>query len=137
MSKDTENRLTKSQSFELLKGKENWAGQELEVKSDPLIDAGMGKLVTIRRFFFSKNPDPKVRLPIHNQDLFNAHWNQIRDILWRDGLRPIDEVNPRVIRGKKGYNIFITCEPRITGAGVQGAFSEKGKTLQTILSKKR
>ncbi len=89
-----------------------WIGKDIRVKSDPLIDPGVGKEVILRLFEFGVNPTYKGHKP-NEQDIFNMHWRQIRTILWGDGLVAKEEVNPRIIFTGKTYKIFIACEPRL------------------------
>lgn len=118
----------KGKSFQI-QGKEgNWEGQELNVSSDPLVDAGTGKPYVLRCFRFSFNPEIKVKPT--KQDLFNHHWKQIRNMLWADGLVHVEEVNPRVVVKKKGYRIFVLAKPRL-GVNV----FDKTQTLQELMKK--
>jgi len=93
--------------------KYDYAGN-FEAHSEPLIDSGTGKVVSIRTFTFKMNPLKLKERPPDKQTLFNAHAKQITTILWGDGLRPLEEVNPRVIINKNIgiYQIFVPCEPK-------------------------
>ena len=105
-------KLTKEQeAFEKTVGKQDWYGRDLEVKSGSVIDPGQGRELVIRQFEYSKNPAFKGHLT--KQELFNMHWRQMQITLWGDGLVPFEDIEPRVILGKKGYKIFITCKPRL------------------------
>ena len=105
-------KLAKEQEeFEKVAGKHDWYGRDLEVKSGPVIDPAQGRELVIRQFEFSKNPAFTGNLP--KQELFNMHWRQIQVTLWGDGLVPFEDIEPRIILGKKRYKIFITCEPRL------------------------
>jgi len=116
-------------SFETVGQKEKWIGQEVEVQSDPLVDSGTGKPVILRFFEFKADPLAFKRDNPSNQQLFNSHAEQIKHFLWRDGLMPLEIMEPRIIRSKKkdGYRIMITCEPR---PGV--VLAEETQTLQQI-----
>lgn len=109
-------------------------GADLHTEGTPLLDPATGKTVAIRVFEFKMNPDPKVmkNFPTDMQVLFNAHAKQIATILWGDGLRPLEEVSPRVIIDKKGYKyrIFIPCEARR-----DTLFADKPQSLTEALSK--
>lgn len=89
---------------------------DLQVEPTPLVDPATGKTVSIRLFEFKMSPDPMILKNFPNQQtLFNAHAKQISTILWSDGMRPLEEVAPRVIINKKlrTYQIFVPCEPRL------------------------
>jgi hypothetical protein len=108
-----------------------WEGQELGVTSDPLIDAGTGKFVLIRKFDYALKPGLKKKeQPKNKQEIFNAHTRQIREFIWKDGMTIREDVPPRVILGKKGYMIFVTCEAK---SGVM--WNDKAQTLQEINKK--
>ena len=87
-----------------------WYADSVEAKSTPLIDPGVGKPMFIRQFEFAFKPG----LPSKptKQELFNQHWPQIRTILWGDGLVANEDVDPRVLIGKKDYKIILLCEPK-------------------------
>lgn len=120
-------------SFETVGQKEKWVGQEVEVQSDPLVDSGTGAPVIMRFFEFKADPVTFKRDKPSNQQLFNSHAQQIRTFLWKDGLEPLEIMEPRIIRAKKqdGYRIMITCQPR---SGV--VLAEKTQTLQQIIKQK-
>lgn len=120
----------KGKSF-ILPGKEGkWHGQELEVQSDPLVDAGTGKPYILRCFEFGINPAVLGKKIPSKQEVFNSHWKQIQHYLWKDGFAHCEESAPRVIISDKSYKIFILAKPRY-GMNV----FEKTKTLQELISK--
>ena len=85
-------------------------GSQLETEGVRLIDPGGGPVNVIRVFSFKMNP---LRKNFTNkQAIFSAHTKQIEHILWGDGLRPLDEISPRVIIDNKNssYQIFVTCQ---------------------------
>lgn len=107
-------------------------GSNLSTEGVRLEDPGIGKTNTIRVFEFKMSPDPKVRKNFPDrQTLFNAHAKQISTILWSDGLRPLEGVEPRVIiQKKKGiYQIFVAAE-----ANNSTYFNEKPKPLSESLN---
>jgi hypothetical protein len=63
------------------------------------------------------------------QALFNAHAKQIETSLWGDGLRPLENISPRVIiDSKKGfYQIFVPC-----GAAKGLIFSERDRNPELL-----
>lgn len=117
------------ESFQTVGAGHVWEGQELEVKSDPLMDDGTGSKVIIRMFQFAANPEILKKLKPSKQELFNSHAMQIKSMLWADGLVPRDDISPTVNTSKKRemYRIFVTCEPRL-GVSVL----ETPKTLQEL-----
>lgn len=117
--------------IEAHQGDEKWEGQELGVTSDPLVDAGTGKIVLLRKFDFALKPGmSKKEQPKNKQDIFNSHARQIKDFIWKDGLKIREDIAPRIILGKKGYTIFVTCEAQ---HGVM--WNDKAQTLQEINKK--
>lgn len=98
-------------SFDVQTDTEGWQGQEITSKSTPLIDPGVGKAVVLRVFSFYKNPEFTAK-GLSQQEIFNMHWKQISVLLWGDGLRPREDVQPKVVSEGQTYKIFITCEPR-------------------------
>lgn len=119
-------------------GQEKWQAQEVGVNSNvPLVDAGTGKQYIIRQFEFAFDPSKikdiqKKKIPAPTrQELFNSNVRQIRMTLWGDGLVPREDVEPRMIIGKKKYKIILVCEPRL---GV--IVNDKARTLQEITKPK-
>jgi hypothetical protein len=88
-----------------------WHGQEVAVNSDPLIDPGTGRPIFIRTFEFSKSPDFDQMNP-SKQELFNAHAQQLSIFLWKDGLAPVQAIEPKIIFSKDKYTIFVTCQAK-------------------------
>ncbi len=91
--------------------------QEVAAKSDVFLedDHGTGAAAIIRVFEFSANPETfKMHTPT-TQELFNAHVQQIKLMLWGDGLEVMEEVTPRlkISKNKKNYRIIIGCRPRV------------------------
>ncbi len=115
--------------FQIDDKKHKWEAQEVGVNSNvPLVDAGTGKEYIIRQFDFHFNPEVIKRgMPVDKQSIFNQHWRQIQLVLWKDGLKAYEGVEPRMLISKKTYKIIIVCEPRI---GVMVA--DKARTLQQI-----
>lgn len=117
---------------------DEWYGQQVEAKSKPLEDEGRGKPYIIRQFDFSFDPamlqkvkEKKIAFPT-KQQLFNQSWGAIRPIIWGDGLVANEDIEPRVLIGKKGYRIVLLCEPKF-GAMVV----DKPQLLQNVLKKKK
>lgn len=107
---------------------------ELSTDGVPLIDPGTGKTIAIRVFTFKINPEKVKEInKVNKQLIFNNHVKQITTILWGDGLRPLEEVAPRVIINKrKGiYQIFVACEARLNTV-----WGEKPNNLSELLNGK-
>lgn len=75
-------------------------------------DTGWGPEVILRTFEFSANPETP--LP-SAQILFNSHLKGIEGMLWADGLKPADDIEPRLVfaKNRKGYRIFVACRPML------------------------
>ena len=109
-----------------------WIDQDLAVKADtPLIDSATGKKVVIRVFNFKwhkgKRPHDAEN---YKQQIFNSHASFLKSFLWKDGLRILENEDPKLVFIKGGYKIAIACEARF-GLNI----FEKGKTLQELLKK--
>ena len=90
-----------------------WNSQSIEVESDTKLehDEGVGSAAIIRCFEFGVNPQAFKEHTPTRQDLFNAHYKGIEVMLWRDGLKVIPEVNPRIVIEKDKYKIFVGAMP--------------------------
>lgn len=107
-------------------------GSQLDTGGFRLEDPSEGQQVSIRTFTFRINPAKRREIEtISKQAIFNQHAKQITNVLWGDGLRPLEEVSPRVILNvKKGfYQIFIPCQ---AAKGVIWSSKDKPKNLQEI-----
>ena len=112
----------------------DWEGQEIEFHSDELKGGDQGHAVIMRFFDYKANPQAfKLREP-SVQELFNIHSKEIELSLWKDGLKPIVEVNPRfmVSKDRKHYRFVVAASP-LRGQMV----SEIPKTLTEILAETR
>lgn len=127
--RDLDSKDVKSNGAFEIQDKEKWYGEQVEAKSDPLVDSGTGKLIMLRQFEFAFKPGMKEKP--NKQQLFNQAWPMIRPLLWSDGFVASNDVDPRVIVGKKGYKIILLCEPRL-----RRVVHDTAKTLQQVLSKK-
>lgn len=130
-------KVDQGSTFEASGEEGKWVGQEVATNADdavPLVDPGTGKTLVLRIFQFAFNPEflLKKNQVVNKQDIFNSHWHQMRIELWKDGLVPREDVDPRVVLGRKGYRIFILSEPRLRTTVV-----EKPQTLQEITKPKR
>lgn len=88
----------------------------IAVESDTKIqaDQGQGEAAIIRCFSFKANPETFHQRPPSTQDLFNAHHQGIEIALWKDGLKAVVEIAPRVVFDQHTgiYQIFVTARPK-------------------------
>lgn len=119
--------------FEVPSEEGKWEGQEMQVNSEPLEDNGTGKKYLLRFFDFKINPDYRGQW-IDKQSLFNAHAQQIKVFLWRDGLIPNEDVPPRILLNKKKgtYQIVVLCQP-YSNHGVRVELSGQATPIQDII----
>lgn len=118
-----------------------WYGQQVGANSDvPLMDDGKGSTYVIRQFSFGFDPETLRKIkakiipaPTH-QELFNSNWDQIRKMLWMDGMVAVqeNEFAPKIVVKKSGYTIIITCQPRM---GI--VVADKINKLQDVLKPRR
>lgn len=100
-----------------------------EVHSDIKLEAdeGDGKTIVIRSFDFKANPQAfKERTP-SKQELFNAHAKQIEVLLWKDGMKVMPDVSPKLMlsKNRKFYRIAVGAEPakgHLLGSSAQDKF---------------
>lgn len=99
--------------------KVDWEGNEYDaetVRSESTTkiedDKGVGSPFILRFFEFAANPETfKYQKPTAQQ-LFDHHRKGIESMLWTDGMRPYEGVEPRLIFGKDRYQFVITCVPK-------------------------
>ena len=108
----------------------DWEGQELEFHSDELKGGDTGSAVIMRFFEYKANPQAFKLKPVSVQELFNFHSKEIELALWKDGLKPIIEVQPRFMQSKdtRHYRFVVAASP-LRGQMV----NEAPKTLTEIL----
>lgn len=111
-------------------GEGDWYGQEASARSQPLVDSGTGIPVIMRFFEFKANTEVLKKGKPDKQELFNSHAQQIKIMLWADGLQPFEAIEPRIILSKKkdSYRIMVGCIPK---NGV--ALTDTTKTLQELI----
>lgn len=94
----------------------NYDVQSVEAQSDIKLedDIGQGQAAIIRCFEFGINTEAFKQYTPTKQELFNSHYKGIEMALWRDGLKVIPEVAPRItLNEEKGtYSIFIGAVPQ-------------------------
>ena len=112
----------------------DWEGQEIEFHSDELKGGEEGGAVVMRFFDYKANPLAFKTHPPTVQQLFNIHSKEIELALWKDGLKPIVEVNPRFMQSKdtKHYRFVVAATP-LRGQKV----TETPKTLNELLNEGR
>lgn len=90
-----------------------WEGEEVSAQSDTKIeqDKGSGQAITIRVFEFGANVEIFKQHKPTAQELFNSHWKGMESLLWRDGLRPFEGSQPRLVfsKDKTKYRFYIPC----------------------------
>jgi hypothetical protein len=111
-----------------------WEGEELGAISDTKLeqDLGTGHEVVLRFFEFAVNEEAFKQHKPNAQELFNSHRMGIESLLWRDGLKPYEGMEPRFMfsKSKKYYRFIITCVPR-AGKVLSGT----PQTLSQLLTK--
>lgn len=92
-----------------------WEGEEVQAQSDTKLesDLGTGQAVIIRFFEFGADPEMFKQHKPTAQELFNSHRKGIEALLWRDGLKPYEGLEPRLMfsKNQKNYRFIITCIP--------------------------
>lgn len=110
-----------------------WEGEEIGAESDTKLeqDIGDGREIVIRFFEFGANPAVFEKAKPTAQQLFNHHLNGIEAHLWKDGLQPFPEVEPRLMfsKDKKRYRFIIAAIPRL-----HAGFKGETKTLSQLLT---
>lgn len=93
----------------------NYELKSLEVESKTKLedDEGYGSAAIIRCFEFGMNPESFRQYQPTRQELFNSHYKGIEVALWKDGLKVIPEVNPRIVIEENlgRYKIFVSAKP--------------------------
>ncbi len=110
-----------------------WEGEEVTAHSETKIesDLGTGQAIVIRFFEFGANPEVfKIHQPTA-QELFNSHRKGIEALLWRDGLKPFEGLEPKLMfsKNKKNYRFIITCVPSLGNTLI-----DKTQTLSQLLT---
>jgi len=127
---DVKGELKPGEGIQIDKDTKYEYASELKTEGVPLVDPGGGPVNVIRVFTFKMNPEKLKKKDFGNkQAIFSAHAKQIEVILWGDGLRPLENVSPRVILNNKQsyYQIFVPCQ---AAKGV--IFSEKDRNPELL-----
>lgn len=132
------------------KGMVEWEGETVQAESQTKLeqDRGTGQSVILRFFDFGANVESFKQHKPTAQDLFNSHIKGIESTLWRDGLKPYAEVQPRLMYSVDGinyepynpkgkqythYRFIVACVP---AANFASSF-EDTKTLSQLLTPQR
>lgn len=108
-----------------------WEGEEVQAESKTKIqeDTGEGIPIVLRFFDFGVNPETfKIQKPTA-QELFNQHIRGMESLIWRDGLKPYNVIEPRFMfsKDKSHYRFVLACIP-------SGTFiNQDTQTLSQIL----
>ncbi len=109
-----------------------WEGEEIGVQSDTKLesDTGTGQAFVMRFFEFGANVEVFKQHKPTAQELFDSHRKGIEALLWRDGLKPYQGVEPRLVfsKNEKSYRFVITCTPT-------QALVDTPNTLKELLAK--
>ena len=112
-----------------------WEGEEVTTHSQINLeeDTGTGKEVILRFFDFGVNFQAFKNHKPSAQELFDNHRQGLESLMWRDGLRPFEEVEPRLIfsKDKKHYRFIIACTPTLNSV-----LTDKPQTLSQLLTNK-
>lgn len=94
-----------------------WEGEELGAVSDTKLefDTGTGQAIILRFFDFGVNFEAFKQHRPTAQELFDSHRRGIESFLWRDGLKPYEAIEPRLMfsKNRKNYRFIISCIPRL------------------------
>src|SRR5690348_11503484 len=92
-----------------------WEGEEVSAQSETKIesDLGTGTPIVIRFFEFGANPEVFRQHKPTAQELFDSHRKGIESMLWVDGLKPFEGLEPKLVfsKNKESYRFIITCTP--------------------------
>jgi len=107
-----------------------WEGEELGVESTTKLeeDGGTGQAIVLRFFDFAANPEVfKQHKPTANE-LFSSHRMGMDALLWKDGLNPCQEIEPRLIfsKDRSMYRFVVSCIPT-------QALVDNPKTLKQLI----
>lgn len=108
-----------------------WDGEEINVQSKTTIqdDKGIGQAISLRTFEFAANPEAFKHETPSYQQLFDSHLKGIQSMLWVDGMKPYEAVEPRILisKDKTHYKIVVACTPN-------EVLLDKPQTLDQLLN---
>lgn len=87
---------------------------EVNSKTKLQDDPNEGGAAIIRRFEFGLNPQAWIEGKPTKQDIFNSHLKGIELMLWRDGMKVLDSVQPRIVIDEQNmrYYIYVGAKPQ-------------------------
>jgi len=93
----------------------NYEVQSIEAQSNIHLedDEGHGGAAIVRMFEFGINPIAWKEMQPTKQDIFNSHYKGIEVALWKDGMKVMPDVNPKIVIDEKKltYKIFVGAQP--------------------------
>lgn len=86
---------------------------EVQSKTNLQQDKGEGNYVIVRKFTFAMNALAFNEVKPTKQELFNYHLKGIETMLWRDGWKIFDKVQPQIKFDvpKMQYDIYVGAIP--------------------------
>lgn len=94
---------------------DGYEAQQVEAASKTKLedDKGEGVAAVLRCFKFGMNPAAFSQYTPTKQELFNSHYKGIEVALWKDGLKVVPDINPRITidAQKMSYEIWVTARP--------------------------
>ena len=112
----------------------HWEGEELAAVSDTKLemDTGTGQAIVLRFFDFGSNVEAFKQHKPTAQELFDSHRRGIESLLWKDGLKPYEALEPRFMfsKDKKHYRFIIACIPTLGNV-----LADTPRTLTQLIQK--
>jgi hypothetical protein len=112
---------------------DGYEAQQVEAASKTHLedDKGEGVAAVLRCFKFGMNPAAFSQYTPTKQELFNSHYKGIELALWKDGLKVVPDINPRITvdSQKMSYEIWVTARP---SRGNMLSYDMTPKTLTQI-----
>jgi hypothetical protein len=111
-----------------------WEGEEVAVDSGIRLDAdtGVGKAIVLRFFDFGSNLEAFKQHKPTAQELFDSHRRGMESLLWKDGLKPYDAIEPRFMfsKDKSHYRFILACIPTLGNV-----LADTPRTLTQLIKK--
>lgn len=93
----------------------NYEVKSIETQSKTKLedDKGFGNAAIIRCFKFGLNLESFKQHQPTRQELFNSHIKGIEVALWKDGMKVMTDVTPRIVINEQDmqYQIFVGAQP--------------------------
>lgn len=110
-----------------------WEGEEVAAESTIKLedDKGIGEAIVLRFFDFGANLETFKQHKPTAQEMFDSHRKGIESLLWRDGLKPYEAVQPRLMfsKDKSHYRFIVACVTRLGNS-----LTETPQTLSQLLT---